>query len=91
MGLWPAKGDENAFCPRPLSHGSAALTFVISTEAQRSGEISVLTPLPGNVFRPSEAKPICPACPGLPWGVPRRDLQPHFSLANSRICAGRNL
>jgi hypothetical protein len=22
-----------AFCPRPLSHGSVALTFVISTEA----------------------------------------------------------
>jgi hypothetical protein len=47
------EGDEkNAFCPRPLSRGSAALTFVISTEAQRSGEISVLTPLPGNVCRP---------------------------------------
>src|SRR5882757_5119329 len=30
--------------------GSAALPFVISTEAQRSGEISVLMPLPGNVF-----------------------------------------
>jgi hypothetical protein len=24
---------KNALCPRPLSHGSAALTFVISTEA----------------------------------------------------------
>jgi hypothetical protein len=42
---------KNAFCPRPLSHGSATLSFVISTEAQRSGEISVLTPLLGNVFR----------------------------------------
>jgi hypothetical protein len=40
----------------PLSHGSAALAFVISTEAQRSGEISVLTPLPGNVFRQSAAQ-----------------------------------
>jgi len=30
-----------------------ALTFVISTEAERSGEISVLTRLPGNVFRQS--------------------------------------
>jgi hypothetical protein len=29
---------KNAFCPRPLSHGSAALTLVISTGAQRSGE-----------------------------------------------------
>jgi hypothetical protein len=44
---------KNAFCPRPLSHGSVALTFVISTEAKRSGEISVLTPLPGDVFRQS--------------------------------------
>jgi hypothetical protein len=35
---------KNAFCARPLSHGSVALTFVISTEAKRSGEISVLTP-----------------------------------------------
>jgi len=26
MGLRP-QGDENAFCPRPLSHGSAALTL----------------------------------------------------------------
>jgi hypothetical protein len=46
---------KNAFCPRPLSHGSAALTFVISTEAQRSGEISVLTPLLGYVFRPERS------------------------------------
>jgi hypothetical protein len=30
--------------------------FVISTEAQRSGEISVVTPLPGNVFRQSAAQ-----------------------------------
>jgi hypothetical protein len=52
MGLRPTQGDENAFCPRPLSHGRGALIFVISTEAQRSGEISVLTRLPGNVFRP---------------------------------------
>jgi len=34
--------------------GSATLPFVISTRgAQRIGEISVLTPCPGNVFRPS--------------------------------------
>jgi hypothetical protein len=26
---------KNAFCPRPFSHGSVALTFVISTEAYR--------------------------------------------------------
>jgi hypothetical protein len=24
---------KNVFCPRPFSHGSVALTFVISTEA----------------------------------------------------------
>jgi len=55
MGLRPTQGDEKtAFCP-PLSNGSAALTLVISTEAQRSGEISVLTPLRGNVFRQSVA------------------------------------
>jgi len=41
--------------PRPLSPGSVALTFVISTEAKRSGEISVLTPLPGDVFRPERS------------------------------------
>jgi hypothetical protein len=29
----PPKVMKNAFCPRPLSHGSVALTFVISTEA----------------------------------------------------------
>jgi hypothetical protein len=29
--------------------------FVISTEAKRSGEISVLTPLLGNVFRPESS------------------------------------
>jgi hypothetical protein len=34
----PLKVMKKAFCPRPLSHGSAALTLVISTEAQRSGE-----------------------------------------------------
>jgi hypothetical protein len=38
---------KNAFCPRPLSHGTAPLTFVISTGAKRSGEISVLTPFLG--------------------------------------------
>ena len=51
MGLRPTQGDEKRLLPRPLSHGSVALTFVISTEAKRSGEISVLTPLPGDVFR----------------------------------------
>jgi hypothetical protein len=34
-------------------HGSAALPFVISTEAKRSGEISVWMLFLGNVFRHS--------------------------------------
>ena len=33
MGLRPTQVMKNAFCPRPLSDGSVALTFVISTEA----------------------------------------------------------
>jgi hypothetical protein len=39
--LWtcgPTKSMKNAFYLRLLPHGSAALAFVISTEAQRSGE-----------------------------------------------------
>ena len=50
MGLRPTQGDEKRLLSEAALHGSAALPFVISTEAQRSGEISVLTPLPGNVF-----------------------------------------
>jgi hypothetical protein len=42
--------------PVTAFHGSFALPFVISTEAKRSGEISVLTTSPGNVFRGSVAK-----------------------------------
>jgi hypothetical protein len=53
MGLRPTQVMKNAFCPATAFHGTATLPFVISTEAKRSGEISVLTPLPGNVFRPS--------------------------------------
>jgi hypothetical protein len=44
---------------QPLSPKSAALTLVISTEAQRSGEISVLTPFRGNVFRPERTRISC--------------------------------
>jgi hypothetical protein len=40
----------SAFYPAAASHESTTLPFVISTGAQRSGEISVLTPLPGNIF-----------------------------------------
>jgi hypothetical protein len=53
MGLRPTQGDEKRLLSEAALHESAALPFVISTEAQRSGEISVLTPLPGNVFRQS--------------------------------------
>jgi hypothetical protein len=49
--------DENGFNSATSLSGSAALPFVISTGAQRSGEISVLMPLLGNVFRRSEAVP----------------------------------
>jgi hypothetical protein len=55
MGLRPTQGDEKRLLSEAALHESAALPFVISTEAQRSGEISVLTPLPGNVFRQSVA------------------------------------
>jgi hypothetical protein len=41
---------EGGLGPATTFYGTFALSFVISTEAQRSGEISVLTPLPGNVF-----------------------------------------
>jgi hypothetical protein len=55
MGLRPTYEDENGFYSATSLPRSAALPFVISTGAQRSGEISVWMPLPGNVFRRSEA------------------------------------
>ena len=55
MGLRPTQGDEKRLLSEAALHESAALPFVISTEAQRSGEISVLTPHPGNVFRPERS------------------------------------
>jgi hypothetical protein len=51
----------------------AALPFVISTEAQRSGEISVLTPLPGNVFR--QSVPGFPATLRWTWSRMRLSLR----------------
>ena len=56
MGQRPTQGDEKRLLSEAALHGSAALPFVISTEAQRSGEISVLTPPPGNVFRRAERR-----------------------------------
>jgi hypothetical protein len=39
MGLRPPKVVKNGFCSATTLNGSAALPFVISTGAQRSGEI----------------------------------------------------
>jgi hypothetical protein len=39
MGLRPPKVMKKRLLSEPLSHGSVALTLVISTDAQRSGEI----------------------------------------------------
>jgi hypothetical protein len=58
MGLRPTDEDENGFYSATSLPGSAALPFVISTGAQRSGEISVLMPLRGNVFRRSDHGPL---------------------------------
>jgi hypothetical protein len=41
---------KNGFCSATSLSRSAALPFVISTEAQRSGEISVWMLFPGKVF-----------------------------------------
>jgi hypothetical protein len=51
MGLRATQGDEKWFLFSNLSlSGSAPLPFVISTEAQRSGEISMWMLFLGNVF-----------------------------------------
>ncbi|MEA2541514.1 MAG: hypothetical protein QOH35_2880 [Acidobacteriaceae bacterium] len=50
MGLRPTQGDEKCLRPATTLYRTVALPFVISTGAQRSGEISVLMPLLGNVF-----------------------------------------
>jgi hypothetical protein len=39
MGLWPTQADENQLLFSNYSRESTALPFVISTEAQQSGEI----------------------------------------------------
>jgi hypothetical protein len=44
----PSNLSRRAVDQFPLE--TLTLLFVISTEAQRSGETSVLTPFPGNVF-----------------------------------------
>src|SRR6202522_275154 len=52
--------DENGFCSATTFARSAPLPFVISTEAKRSGEISVWMHLLGNVFRQSIDGPAGP-------------------------------
>jgi hypothetical protein len=50
MGPRPTRVDENLLLFGNFSRQGAPLPFVISTEAQRSGEISVWMPFLGNVF-----------------------------------------
>jgi hypothetical protein len=50
MGFHPTLGEEN-LGPATAFLGSVTLPFVISTGAQRSGEISVWMLRRGNVFR----------------------------------------
>src|ERR1700722_17328308 len=52
--------DENGFCSATTFARSAPLPFVISTEAKRSGEISVWMHLLGNVFQQSIDGPAGP-------------------------------
>jgi hypothetical protein len=47
----PPKVMKNSFCSATTLPGSTTLPFVISTEAKRSGEISVWMLFLGNVFR----------------------------------------
>src|SRR6202034_3506647 len=54
----PPKAMKNGSCSATTVNGSAALPFVISTGAQRSGEIcGVSGPSLGNVFRPEKSWP----------------------------------
>src|ERR1700721_914394 len=59
-GLGPTQEDENRFYSATTLARSAPLPFVISTEAKRSGEISVWMHLLGNVFRQSIDGPAGP-------------------------------
>jgi hypothetical protein len=85
MGLRPTQGDEKRLQPEAALHGSATLPFVISTGAQRSGETSVLRPLPGNVFRQS-----VPAFPAMRrWTRAHEVRQRHQHPQESRSVAER--
>jgi hypothetical protein len=52
MGLWPAQGIEKRLGPATTFYGTAALSFVIPSEAEGS---AVPRTLRGNVFRQSVA------------------------------------
>jgi hypothetical protein len=71
--------DENGFYSATSLPGSAALPFVISTGAQRSGEISVWMPLLGNVFRRSvPGFPTSPLWPATTHVVLRKENHTHL-------------
>jgi hypothetical protein len=55
MGLRPTQGDEKRLLSEAALHGNAALPFVISTEAKRSGEICGLAVPSWNLFIPGSA------------------------------------
>jgi hypothetical protein len=56
MGVGPPKVTKNSFRPATTVSGSAALPFVISTGAKRSGEISGFSgPILAVFSLPSEA------------------------------------
>ena len=61
----PPKVMKNSFCSATTLPGSTTLPFVISTEAKRSGEISVWMFCLGNVFRVFRPRPTCEENPGL--------------------------
>jgi hypothetical protein len=56
MGCGPPRVIKNGSYSATTLPGSTDLPFVISTGAQRSGEISVLMFFLGNVFRESAAQ-----------------------------------
>jgi len=75
MGLRPPMRMKMVRFSEPLSPNHT-LYFVISTGAQRSGEISVWMPLLGMFFDGAKA-----TCPGVPWegsAVPRTLLEMVF-------------
>jgi hypothetical protein len=70
----PQKAQILLSLRQPLSPRGAALPFVISTGAQRSGEISVLMSLLGNVFRRSvPGFPTSPLSPATTHVVLRKE------------------